>query len=279
MTTVKRVAVGDDLRSSIAEAVGGVGGFGSFIEVGDTVLLKPNFNSADPFPASTDLEFLRCVVQLTLEQKPERIIIGESSAINENTSKNLAVLGVRELESLSPNVQVIDLGQTRWIQKRIPGAKYLRKVRVPQLLDQMDKIVLLPCLKTHHLAQFTGSLKLSVAFMRPRERISLHIRNLQQKVAELNTLIHPDLIIMDARKCFITGGPSTGEVREPNLILSGTDRVALDIEGIKIIQGYPGNSLAHVNPLDIPQIKVAIGMGIGEGSQLEEIVADRYVVT
>jgi uncharacterized protein (DUF362 family) len=277
MTTVKKVAVGDDLHSSIAEAVGGVGGFNSFIEAGDTVLLKPNFNSADPFPASTDFEFLRCVVQLTLEHEPGRIIIGESSAINENTSKNMKRLGVRELEGLSPIIQVVNLDKTEWVQKRIPEARFLRKVRVPQLLDQVDKLVLLPCLKTHHLAQFTGSLKLSVAFMRPRERISLHMRNLQQKVAELNTQIHPDLIIMDARKCFIDGGPSSGEVREPNLILSGTDRVALDIEGVKIIQGYPGNSLAHVNVLDIPQIKLALRIGIGEGSQFEEVVVDTNV--
>jgi hypothetical protein len=57
--------------------------------------------------------------------------------------------------------------------------------------------------------------------------------------------------------------------------LSGTDRVALDIEGVKIIQGYPGNSLAQVDPLKIPQIKLAMEIGIGEGSQLEEVVTDR----
>jgi uncharacterized protein (DUF362 family) len=279
MTIVKRVVVGDDLRSAIAEAVGGVGGFDSFIEAGDTVLLKPNFNTADPFPASTDIDFLRCVVQLTLEREPDSVIIGESSAIGENTSKNLALVGAKQLESLSHKVQVIDLNQTRWIQKKIPGAKYLRKVRVPQLLDQVDKIVLLPCLKTHHLAQFTGSLKLAVAFIRPRERISLHIRNLQQKVAELNTLIQPDLIIMDARKCFINGGPSDGEVRNPNLILSGTDRVSLDIEGVKIIQGYPGNSLAHLDPLEIPQIKLAIRIGIGEESELDEVFTEAHALS
>ncbi len=277
MTTVKKVAVGDDLCSSIAEAVGGLGGFSSFIEAGDTVLLKPNFNSADPFPASTDFEFLRCVVQLTLEREPDRIIIGESSALNSSTTKIMDRLGVLELEALSPIVQVIDLKKAKWVEKKIPGANYLRKVHVPKLLDQVDKIILLPCLKTHFLAQFSGSLKLSVAFMRPRERISLHIRNLQQKIAELNTLIHPDLIIMDARKCFISGGPYKGEVRVPNLLLSSVDRVAIDVEGVRIIQGYPGNSLAQVDPLDIPQIKLAMAIGIGEVSQPVELLVGANV--
>jgi uncharacterized protein (DUF362 family) len=270
MTAVNKITSGDDLRSSIAEAVRGVGGFRSFIEPGDSVFLKPNFNTADPFPASTDHDFLNSVVQLILEQGPSQILIGESSAINENTAKVMDRLDAVELEALSPTVQLIDLDKENWVQKKINEGKYLRKVRVPQLLDQVDKLILLPCLKTHHLAQFTGSLKISVAFMRPRERISLHIRNLQQKIAELNTLIHPDLIIMDARKCFINGGPAKGEIREPNLILAGTDRVAVDIEGVKIIQGYPGNSLANLSPLDIPQLRLAAALGIGTESQLVE---------
>ena len=271
MKVVEKVAVTDDLRGSISEAVGALGGFGSFIKAGETVLLKPNFNTTDPYPASTDLDFLRCIVQLTLEEDPARIIVAESSALNENTSGNMEMLGVKELETLSPAVEVINLNKAKWIQKVNPGAKYLRKVRVPQLLDQVDRLILLPCLKTHHLAQFTGSLKLSVAFMKPRERIALHFRNLQQKVAELNLLIHPDLIIMDGRKCFINGGPSIGEVREPKLILSSTNRIALDVEGIRIIQSYPGNSLTGIDPFEIPQIKLAKTIGIGEAYQFEDL--------
>jgi uncharacterized protein (DUF362 family) len=112
------------------------------------------------------------------------------------------------------------------------------------------------------MAQYTGALKLSVGIMKPIERLGLHARNLQEKVAELNTLIKPDLIIMDARKCFITGGPGTGDVREPNLILASTSRVALDIEGIRIIQSYEGNSLAGIVPEELTQIKRAIELGV-----------------
>jgi uncharacterized protein (DUF362 family) len=71
----------------------------------------------------------------------------------------------------------------------------------------------------------------------------LHLSYLQEKIAELNTLFNVDLIIMDARKCFITRGPAEGEVREPNLILASDDRIAIDVEGIKIIQSFKGNSL------------------------------------
>jgi hypothetical protein len=35
-----------------------MGDLGQVIGSGDRVLVKPNFNSPDPFPASTDLSFL-----------------------------------------------------------------------------------------------------------------------------------------------------------------------------------------------------------------------------
>jgi len=125
-------------------------------------------------------------------------------------------------------------------------------------------LILLPCLKTHSYAQFTGALKLSVGFMKPSERVHLHLRHLQEKIAELNKLIHPDLIIMDARKCFINEGPAHGDVREPDVILASRNGVAIDVEGIKIIQSFKGNSLEGIDPWELPQIKRAIEFGISK---------------
>lgn len=62
---------------------------------------------------------------------------------------------------------------------------------------------------------------------------------------------------MDARKCFINQGPAQGEVKKPNLLLASTKRIPLDIEGIKIIQSFEGNSLQGIVPKELPQIKSA----------------------
>jgi uncharacterized protein (DUF362 family) len=83
-----------------------------------------------------------------------------------------------------------------------------------------------------------------------------------EKVAEMNLLYKPDLVIMDARKCFISGGPAKGEVREPGLILASESRVAIDIEEVKIIQGYEGNSLIGQKPEELRQIKYAQELGV-----------------
>lgn len=61
----------------------------------------------------------------------------------------------------------------------------------------------------------------------------------------------------------LSEGPAEGEARDPNLILASTDRVALDTQGIKIIQKFKGNSLSGIDPLNLPQIKRAAEFGIG----------------
>jgi len=72
---------------------------------------------------------------------------------------------------------------------------------------------------------------------------------------------------MDARKCFVSGGPESGEVKEPNLILASTDRIAIDIEGLKILNSYPAKNKLDLPLWEIPQIKRAVELGLGAKSE------------
>ena len=60
-----------------------------------------------------------------------------------------------------------------------------------------------------------------------------------------------------------------GELREPNLILASGNQVAIDVEGVKILQRYPGNGLAGKNVWDLMQIKHAIELGLGPRNEEE----------
>lgn len=262
MGRISKIKVKDDLKQAVEEAVDQLGGFDKFIKPNDFVLLKPNFNTADPFPASSDLEFLKVVSELVCESKPRSVVVGDCSAISVKTEKVIEQRKFYELEELNPLIKVINFNKDKWVKKEIPGAKYLKKVSLPKILDQVDKLILLPCLKTHSQADFTGALKLAVGFIKPSQRNRLHAFHLQEKIGEVNKLINPDLIIMDARKCFITQGPSHGQVREPGLILASEDRIEIDLEGIKIIQSFDGNDLQGIKPDQLSQIKRAREMGV-----------------
>jgi uncharacterized protein (DUF362 family) len=252
----------DDLGKAVNEVVNKLGGFAKHIKKGERILVKPNVNTADDPPASTDIDFLRAVVELIHKETPSEVIVADSSTFSHSSNKDIQKKGFFELEKEFPNTKVMTFDDGEWIKKEVPGGKYLKSVRIPELLEQVDKIIFLPCLKTHSYAQFTGALKLGVGLMIPRERLILHAGHLQEKIAELNLLFKPDLIIMDGRKCFINQGPSNGEMREPNTILASESRVAIDIEGIKIIQGYERNDLAGIEAEELTQIKLAIELGI-----------------
>jgi len=262
MNRVSRIRVERDLKEAILKAVDLVGGFERFINRGEVVFLKPNFNTADPFPASTDPEFLKAVVELFYDYGAKLVMIGESSTMTLNTRRVMEKLKIFDLLKLEPPPRIYVFEEGDWVKKEIPEGKYLKRVSLPRILDRPDRLILLPCLKTHSYTQFTGSLKLAIGFIKPSERVRLHLSHLQEKIAELNKIIHPNLIIMDARKCFINKGPEKGETRAPGLILSSTERVAIDVEGIKIIQSFKGNSLKGIDPRQLPQIKKALEIGV-----------------
>ncbi|XOB40822.1 MAG: DUF362 domain-containing protein [Candidatus Nealsonbacteria bacterium] len=82
MSKVSKIIVESDLKNSIAKAVKEIGGFEKFVKKGETVLLKPNFNTADPAPASTSLDFLKTVVELTYDCGAKIVMIGDSSTMS-----------------------------------------------------------------------------------------------------------------------------------------------------------------------------------------------------
>ncbi|MHA1588441.1 MAG: DUF362 domain-containing protein, partial [Candidatus Thorarchaeota archaeon] len=78
---VSKTPISGGLKSDIKRAVELIGGFEDVIEDGDTVTIKPNFNTADPYPASSDPEFIRSLGELLLEAGAEKIRIIDSSTL------------------------------------------------------------------------------------------------------------------------------------------------------------------------------------------------------
>ena len=263
MALVSKVPDEEDLISSVSRGVELIGGLEKVISSGDRVMVKPNFNSPDPYPGSTDLDFLKAVVHLLLECGA-KVTVGDSAGgIWRPTVRVLARLGVLgPLVEMGAEVIAFEDRPKDWVRVKIEG-DYLREVTVPKSAYEADKIIYLPCMKTHRLARFSLSLKLAVGFMHPGERRALHLRNLEHKVAELNLVWQPDLIIMDGRKAFVSGGPEKGELAEPGVILASGDQVAIDVEALKILGSYKAKNRLMPDPYDSPQIATALRHGLG----------------
>jgi len=263
MTLVSKVKVEHDVKASVAKAVELIGGLGRVISSGDRVMVKPNFNSADLYPGATALEFLKVVVQLFMEAGA-KVVVGESSGgIWRPTRKVMEKLDVlRQLTDIGAEVIAFDDRAWDWVRVRVDG-DYVKEVTVPRSVYEADKIVYLPCMKTHQLARFSLSLKLTVGIVHPGEHRSMHMRNLERKIAEFNLCLQPDLIIMDGRKAFVSGGPAKGEIVEPGVIMASGDQVAIDVEALKTLGSYKAKNRLLPNPYDSPQIAIALRHGLG----------------
>jgi uncharacterized protein (DUF362 family) len=260
---VARVMADGDVRASIDRAITLLGHLEQAIGRGDRVLVKPNFNSPDPYPGSTDLVFLRAVLELLLAAGA-KVTIGESSGGIWRPTKNvLRKLGVSELaRHLDVELVAFEDKADDWVRIKVNGY-YLDTVTVPRSAYEADKIVYLPCMKTHKFARFSGALKLGVGFVHPGERLALHFGNLEQKVAEINLVWQPDLIIMDGRKSFVSGGPEKGELVEPGVIMASGDLVAIDVEALNTLASYKAKNRLLPNPYDSPQIATALRHNLG----------------
>jgi uncharacterized protein (DUF362 family) len=261
---VSKLSNVENVKGSILKAVDLIGGFDKVVEMGEEVLLKPNYNSADWPPASTEPEFLKAVVELLYEHGAGKVVVGESSMQTRSTRKVMEKTGTfSKLKETAAEIVFFDEG--KWVKVDVNG-KYLKRVRLPERALQADKLVYCCCMKTHFRAEFSLSLKLAFGFVKGSERLAFHLSHLKEKIVDLNLVVHPNLIIMDGRKCFITGGPFSGKVREPNVILASGDRTAMDVEGIKIIESFEGASLT-VDPWSYAQIRRAVELGLGVKSE------------
>jgi uncharacterized protein (DUF362 family) len=268
---VAKVKTKGDIRLAVEQAITLLGNLEQAISKGDRVFVKPNFNSPDPFPASTSLDFLQAVIELILETGA-KVTVGESAgAVWRPTGKVFNQRGVPELaQRLGVDLIAFDDRPNDWVQINING-DYLSKVIMPRSAYEADKMVYLPCMKTHMLGAFSGAIKLIFGFVAPGQRRGFHLGHLQEKLAEVSLCWQPDLIVMDGRKAFIAGGPHRGQLAEPDLVLASGDLVAIDVEAIRVILAYRASNKLPENPWELPQIATALKHGLGP-------VEGKYVV-
>lgn len=241
---------------------------------GKHVALKANFNSADPFPASTHLDTLQAIIKVLKEADPDDITLGERSGMGD-TRVVLEEIGVMALsERLDFNVVILDeLTKTGWIKIKRTNTHWLNGFYLAKLFVQADKVVQTCCVKAHRFGgHFTMSLKNSVGMVAKRLPGSiydymweLHGSPYQrQLIAEINRYYAPDIVIMDGIKAFTDGGPEQGHEVEPGLIMASNDRVALDAVGNALLRSYGSTShIMNGRIFELDQLRRAVELGIG----------------
>lgn len=249
---------------------------------GKRLFLKANYNSADPTPGSTHPEALAALVGWLRANGAEGITLGDRSGMGA-TRRVLRARGVFDLAAeMGFDTLVFDeLSAGDWTMIRPEESHWTDGFPFVRAALEADGVVQTCCLKTHRYGgHFTLSLKNSVGLVAARLPGGNHnymnelhgSRFMREMIAEINLAYTPDLIVLDGVEAFVDGGPDRGTTVEAQVILAGTDRVALDAVGVALLR-YFGTTPEVSTGAIFEQAQIARAAALGLGVNGPEQIA------
>lgn len=248
------------------------------------VIFKPNFNTADAPPASSSMETIKQMIIKIKEMGAKSITLAERSgpAVTEEV---LQEKGVYELAK-ELDFKVVDLSvapKEDYVQVEVEGSQWKDGFLFSKLYHEAECVVETCCLKTHmYGGHFTLSLKNTTGLVPRREELGnlmkeLHGSEHQRKmIADMNAVYHWDLIIMDGILTFVDGGPMKGTMKEANVFVAGTDKIAIDAVGVALLRMLGTTDEVSKGPIfKQEQIARAVELNLGIASPDEiEFITD-----
>jgi uncharacterized protein (DUF362 family) len=254
---------------------------------GKDLFLKPNFNSADAPPGSTHDDTLSALVRRLQAMRAGRITVGDRSGMG-NTR---AVMERKDIFRMAGELgfEVVvfdDLDASGWEMQDIASSHWQQGFAIARPVLEAQAVVQTCCLKTHRYGgHFTMSLKNSVGLVAKRipgegydYMGELHRSPDQRRmIAEANLAYQPDLIVLDGVEAFVTGGPAQGKKVDAQVVLAGTDRVAIDAVGVALLRHFGTTPAVAEGPI-FQQAQIAraveLGLGVSGPNEIELITGD-----
>jgi len=235
---------------------------------GKEVLLKPNFNTADPYPASTHNDTLIGLISHLKDMGAAGITICERSG-PPDSAEVIKKKGIHDMCNRL-GVGLINfeaLPADKWVRVRPEKSHWRDGFDIAKPVLDSNCIVTTCCLKTHgYGGVFTMSLKLSVGMTHKRNMLELHssLLSMRKMIAEINQAYSPSLILLDGIEAFVDKGPMSGPKKKADVILAGTDRIAIDAVGIAILKELGSNkAIMDRKIFEQEQIARAVELGLG----------------
>jgi uncharacterized protein (DUF362 family) len=235
------------------------------------VLVKPNIVSREQYPTTTHPQVLAAVLDCLLGWGCQ-VVVADGPALDAGDSNRII--------SSHPLAEVCN---ERGIELQNLHKHAFKKVRtqsmsleVSTLSLDCDYIVSLPVLKPHPYCRMTGALKNQFGFLRNRERIMMHtkLKSLHKGIAEVNSVVKPNLFIMDAIETYTHANERRhgGSAVKLGYMLAGKDPVALDCFGLELLKQVEA-SLKDVRPENVAYIAHAFRLGLGSTEYRVKLVS------
>ena len=251
VATPDLAVVSGDPGAAARKAVEALGSMSRFVQKGQRVVLKPNmsFASGPERASNTHPAMVAAVAQMCLEAGAEQVMVVD----NPLQSAELCLRRAGVVEACKPlkNVYVQMFTDHKFYREiKVPQGKVLDKVEVLKEVIESPVLICLPQAKSHSNTGVSMGLKGLMGLI--WDRWSFHSKyNINEAIADLATVIRPKLTILDATRALTTGGPGgPGEIVKPNLVIAGTDPVAVDAFGVSVApwygQQFKGRQVEHL---------------------------------
>jgi len=261
------VVRGQDPETIVRTAIQSLGGMERFVKTGNDVIIKPNICVAYhtyEYAATTNPRVVGALVGLCMEAGAGRVRVMDYpfGGTPEQAYKRSGI--AETVEKAGGEMEVMSAMKFR--ETDIPDGRDITKW--PVYVDALDTDVLInvPIAKHHNLGRLTLGMKNLMGLI--KDRGQLHF-NLGQRLADITSLLRPQLTVVDAVRILTNHGPTGGnldDVKLMNTVIASHDVVAADTYA---------TTLFGLNGDDIPAIRAAVPMGLGTndltGVRVEEI--------
>ncbi|MCU0560874.1 MAG: DUF362 domain-containing protein [Desulfobacterales bacterium] len=222
------------------------------------ILLKPNLVMAHPeiFPhAFTRREFLDGVITAVkaVATDVEELAVGERSGITIATRYSFKNAGYAPIVR-QHGLKTYFFDEARQVAVPLGQPQALRRrLFVPEPIARCGFLINLPKFKAHPWCRLTLSLKNFIGLQDDRHRLVDHNQFLEHKIADLQSVIQPGFIAIDA----ITAGQKMMLTPTPfdlGAVVMGTNSCAVDTVGCHMV---------HVDPAQVTHLKLSSARGFG----------------
>jgi uncharacterized protein (DUF362 family) len=249
---------------------------------GGDVAVKANYNSDDPFPASTHPATLGALLGALRQRGAARLTVAERSGMGDTRRVLHRTGAVDAARSASADLVVLDeIPRDGW--QPFTAEHWPHGLHAARVFTETPCVVQTMCCKTHRFGgHVTLSLKNSVGLLAKRLPGEGHdyMRDLhgsphqRAMIAEANLAWRPAVSVLDCLEAFVDGGPERGTAVTLGVFLASEDRCALDAAAIALLRlhGLKGPAArGAIGATD--QLARATALGLGARPNAVDVVA------
>lgn len=222
-----------DFYSSLKESLDLIGFPHFFTLEGKSVLLKPNLTTGAPANSggTTDVRLVEALVRILLEHRSCRVVVGESAGSEIRTDIAFDKLGYREMAERM-GIQLLDFDHYPFRKIQVKNGLYQGVIEITEAMWDFDIYISIPCLKPHPTSGITVAYKNAYGVISDPSKITIHRKDaLEEAMVDINSVRGPDLVVVDGiiGAEGVAGGTDFSHPLSANLILCGTDALAIDV--------------------------------------------------